>query len=118
MIVCCLSSPYARLSRTASSDGCQSLMEGRHITMRHRLRIASVLALLTSFVVATPDVAHASITDGPIGRSEILARAQYWVDAGIAYDMYGDWFRDPEGDKNYRRDCSGLVSMAWHLGDS
>ena len=83
----------------------------------HRSLLASVLAVLTA-VIAAPDVAHASVTNGPIGRSEILARAQYWVDAGITYTQTGTWFRDPEGDKTYRRDCSGLVSMAWHLGQS
>jgi cell wall-associated NlpC family hydrolase len=40
------------------------------------------------------------------------------VDAGITYTQTGTWFRDAWVDKTYRRDCSGLVSMAWHLGES
>jgi hypothetical protein len=87
---------------------------------------AGVLAVVTAgaglgagaAVVAAPAAAHASVTNGPIGRSEVLARAQFWVDAGPTYTQTGTWFRDPEGDKTYRRDCSGLVSMAWHLGTS
>ncbi|MEV0902390.1 hypothetical protein [Actinoplanes sp. NPDC049802] len=84
---------------------------------RHTARFLT-LALAATGALAAPAVAHASVTNGPIGRSEVLARAQYWVDSGITYTQTGTWFRDPEGDKTYRRDCSGLVSMAWHLGTS
>ncbi|UOX90536.1 hypothetical protein MUY14_07905 [Amycolatopsis sp. FBCC-B4732] len=58
-----------------------------------------------------------------ITRSEIIARAQYWVDhkPGPYYDpdnfAPGDnGFSPGPGDgRVYRRDCSGYVSMAFHL---
>jgi hypothetical protein len=88
--------------------------------------VTSVLAMAaagigfgaSSAVVAAPEAAYASVINGPVGRSEVLARAQFWVDAGITYTQTGTWFRDAWADKTYRRDCSGLVSMAWHLGQS
>ncbi|MER7894505.1 FG-GAP-like repeat-containing protein [Micromonospora sp. NPDC094482] len=66
----------------------------------------------------SPPTAHASSIDGPISRSEILARAQNWTDRKIVYSIAGPWASDMDGDKTYRRDCSGLVSMAWHLNTS
>ncbi|MFI5593373.1 hypothetical protein ACIA5G_50570 [Amycolatopsis sp. NPDC051758] len=62
--------------------------------------------------------ALASDRGGPIARAETLARAQNWVDRSITYTQTGTWATDPDGAHTYRRDCSGLVSMAWHLGSS
>ena len=45
-------------------------------------------------------------------RSEILARTQKWVDIGLTYNMAGCQ-NDSFG--QYRRDCSGLLAMAWGL---
>ncbi|GAA2261761.1 MULTISPECIES: peptidoglycan-binding protein [Kitasatospora] len=45
-------------------------------------------------------------------RSEILARAQRWVDQQVPYSMSSYW------SDGYRQDCSGFVSMAWGLGSS
>ncbi|MEU6125857.1 peptidoglycan-binding protein [Streptomyces sp. NPDC047123] len=42
-------------------------------------------------------------------RSQIMARAQTWVDARVPYSM--STFH-----QGYRKDCSGFVSMAWGLG--
>jgi hypothetical protein len=70
-----------------------------------------------SEVAATPEPAQASIIGGTITRAEILDRAQYWVDQGHTYDMEGVHVAGPDG-KTYRRDCSGLVSMAWRLDHS
>ncbi|BCB84857.1 PLL family lectin [Phytohabitans suffuscus] len=73
---------------------------------------------VTASVVATGDAAlAASSVGGPITRSETLERAQYWVDRSITYTQTGPWASDGSG-KTYRRDCSGLVSMAWHLSSS
>ncbi|GIJ46071.1 hypothetical protein Val02_29570 [Virgisporangium aliadipatigenens] len=58
-----------------------------------------------------------STVNGPVSRAETLARCQHWVDSGVTYTQTGTWAPDPQG-KAYRRDCSGLVSMAWHLGSS
>ncbi|MGM1063950.1 FG-GAP repeat domain-containing protein [Saccharothrix sp. Mg75] len=53
---------------------------------------------------------------GPqISRSEVLARAQRWVDLRVPYSQdQDDEFGDGDGHA-YRPDCSGYVSMAWHL---
>ena len=52
----------------------------------------------------------------PIAPSEMFARAQYWVDEKPPYSSDHS-YRDPNG-KLYRTDCTGLVSMAWHLDHS
>ncbi|MFD5828348.1 FG-GAP-like repeat-containing protein [Lentzea sp. NPDC060358] len=78
--------------------------------------LALALAAATAF--AFPGVAAASAVNGPISRDEVLARAQHWVDRGHTYDQGGTRVPGPDGGQTYRRDCSGLVSMAWHLGTS
>jgi hypothetical protein len=83
---------------------------------------ASAATVMTT--VDRPVAAHAaSVVGGTVPRSEVLSRAQYWVDRNV---VYGTVFNsdgsvhstatapDPQG-KSYRTDCSGLVSMAWHL---
>ncbi|GAA2739734.1 hypothetical protein GCM10010440_03720 [Kitasatospora cinereorecta] len=45
-------------------------------------------------------------------RSEIMQRAQTWVDQQVPYSMSRFW------SDGYRQDCSGFVSMAWGLGTS
>lgn len=54
--------------------------------------------------------------DGTISRTEVIERAQFWVDKSIPYNQSGS-YADPQG-RSYRTDCSGYVSMAWHLGSS
>ncbi|MEV4628060.1 VCBS repeat-containing protein [Micromonospora sp. NPDC049523] len=76
-----------------------------------------VLTIGAGTLVATAP-AQASTLNGPIGRDEIIDRAQNWVDRDITYTQTGTWASDPEGSHTYRRDCSGLVSMAWHLSRS
>jgi hypothetical protein len=46
----------------------------------------------------------------------VISRAQFWLNKGIVYNNDGS-YPDPQG-KNYRTDCSGYVSMAWHLDHS
>jgi cell wall-associated NlpC family hydrolase len=46
-----------------------------------------------------------------ITRSEVLARAHTWVVKRVTYSQSARY-------AGYRRDCSGFVSMAWHLGTS
>ncbi|RCG27877.1 VCBS repeat-containing protein [Sphaerisporangium album] len=73
--------------------------------------------VVTSVATAAP--AHAaSSAGGQITRSEVLARAQHWVDQGYTYLNSSDkstWRTGPTGGERYRRDCSGLISMVWHL---
>jgi hypothetical protein len=59
-----------------------------------------------------------STVGGPISRSEMISRAKYWVDyrPTIQYSQSAS-APDPQG-RLYRSDCSGYVSMAWHLASS
>uniref|UniRef100_UPI00157F98F4 peptidoglycan-binding protein n=1 Tax=Streptomyces spongiicola TaxID=1690221 RepID=UPI00157F98F4 len=60
---------------------------------------------------------HGGPAAGPAGtaglrtmtRADIMSRAKRWVNAKVPYSMSGYWA------DGYRQDCSGYVSMAWHL---
>ncbi|MFF5189474.1 peptidoglycan-binding protein [Streptomyces sp. NPDC000345] len=52
-----------------------------------------------------PSVAGTPVTT----RAEIIRRAREWVAARVPYSMSAYW------SDGYRQDCSGFVSMAWHL---
>ncbi|WP_331745191.1 hypothetical protein [Kitasatospora sp. NBC_01300] len=64
----------------------------------------------------TAAVSASSSIDGKVTRSEVIQRAQYWLGKSIPYSQGGS-YPDSSG-RNYRTDCSGYVSMAWHLGAS
>ncbi|WP_328457135.1 FG-GAP-like repeat-containing protein [Streptomyces sp. NBC_00386] len=64
-----------------------------------------------AFAALTAD----SSAGGSISRADVIARAQSWVDAGVPYSMTS-YRTDANG--KYRTDCSGFVSMAWHLDSS
>ncbi len=95
-------------------------------TVRHRARLlvltgltllATMLGLTISDLALTQQAAHAaSSVGGPITRSEVLARAQFWIgNSAIQYSQQqSDAHSDGTGGM-YRPDCSGYVSMAWHL---
>lgn len=76
--------------------------------------LAAVIALSGLIVTAAPATAD-SVRGGEITRSEVIWRAQYWVDHQPGPYDQGAFSPGPGGDYNYRRDCSGYVSMAWHL---
>ena len=60
----------------------------------------------------------ASTAGGPITRSEVLTRAQNWVARGVQYNLTrrsNTLITDVDGSHKYGPDCSGLVSMAWHI---
>ena len=86
------------------------------MSRNHRTALRSVSALVAAGAAiamfgATP--AHAASTvGGQISSSEVLARAQSWVNEGVPYNQDG-FKTDSNG--TYREDCSGFVSMAWHL---
>ncbi|MFG2999607.1 NlpC/P60 family protein [Streptomyces sp. NPDC048340] len=67
------------------------------------------------FLAAPQGLAAASNVAGPISRAEVIARARTWVAAGVPYSMT-NYRTDANG--RYRTDCSGFVSMAWHLSSS
>ncbi|MEO3813416.1 VCBS repeat-containing protein [Sphaerisporangium sp. B11E5] len=79
----------------------------------------AMVALVAADGAARTNHAHAaSSLDGPITRSEVLARAQNWVDRGVRYNLTrasSTLITDVDGAHRYGPDCSGLVSMAWHI---
>jgi hypothetical protein len=77
--------------------------------------LAAAAALSGAAVMAVPAQAASSV-DGDILRSETLTRAQDWVNKGVIYSQ-SRYTGDSAG-RNYRTDCSGYVSLAWHLGTS
>lgn len=80
---------------------------------------ASALTLAPAFIPS----AHADDEIGIEGigdriyRSKVMDRARTWVRRGIQYDQ-GGVAQDAERNHTYRRDCSGFVSMCWHLSPS
>ncbi|WP_204044625.1 FG-GAP repeat domain-containing protein, partial [Acrocarpospora phusangensis] len=78
---------------------------------------ATTVGLVGLTTVATPASAD-SAPGGEITRSEVLSRAQNWVTRQVKYNLTrasGTLYTDVEGDNRYGPDCSGLVSMAWHI---
>ncbi|MEV7447142.1 FG-GAP-like repeat-containing protein [Streptomyces sp. NPDC091204] len=69
----------------------------------------------TPFLAAPPSLQSESGVAGSITRSEVIDRAKSWVAAGVPYSMTS-YRSDANG--RYRTDCSGFVSMAWHLASS
>jgi hypothetical protein len=91
--------------------------------MKRSIIARSIAVLVTSLVtlsgvtlVAAPsEAAFVSSIGGPITRSEVMERAQYWLDHQPGSYSNTGYSPDPIGSRNYRRDCSGYVDMAWHL---
>ncbi|MGW6704371.1 hypothetical protein ACWGDE_05705 [Streptomyces sp. NPDC054956] len=93
----------------------------RHTAKIARLALAAALVTgvaATATIVDQPAAyaAPTSSVGGKISRSEIIGRAEYWMNKGLPYDQDGS-YTDSSG-KTYRTDCSGYVSMAWHLAGS
>lgn len=53
-----------------------------------------------------------SVQGGKISRPEVITRSISWVTQKVPYSQ-SRWWTDANG--TYRQDCSGMVSMAWHL---
>jgi hypothetical protein len=87
-------------------------------TFRRGLATAAVLSTAVVTVGIASTAAHATSTvGGPITAAEMMSRAQFWVDNHVPYTESGATAPDPQGTQ-YREDCSGFVSMAWHLNTS
>lgn len=69
-----------------------------------RLLLAIPLSMALSLTTMVPAA-------GAITRSEVMQRANSWVHKRVRYSQSGY-------SGGYRRDCSGMVSMAWGLGKS
>jgi len=66
-----------------------------------RLTIALTLAMAFTFLIHT-------VPASAITRAQVIKRANTWVKKRVPYSQSGYY-------KGYRRDCSGMVSMAWKL---
>ncbi|SNS28358.1 Repeat domain-containing protein, partial [Streptosporangium subroseum] len=81
----------------------------------------ALLASLSILTITNASGAYAdSAVDGQITQSEVIARAWDWVNRRpyIKYDSSGRTSYPDAAGKQYRPDCSGAVSMAWHVGTS
>jgi hypothetical protein len=106
------------MAGTTAGASIQNKEKTMRTTKTWRRGIAA-LAVFSSTVaiLGAGAAAHAtSSVGGQITPSEMLSRAQYWVDRHVPYNQ-GAYSADPQG-TTYREDCSGYVSMAWHLGTS
>lgn len=80
-------------------------------------RLAVMGAIVIGVALAPAVAAQADGTTGArISQSEVIARAHYWLSENVQYSQSAS-HRDPQG-RQYRTDCSGFISMAWHLGES
>lgn len=77
------------------------------------LKMVGVAAAAVTVPVITATPASASVYMGNIGQQEVVNRAENWYQRNIQYSNTGT-ASDPDGNHNYRRDCSGFVSMCWH----
>ncbi len=66
-----------------------------------RLTIAIALAMAFTFLIHT-------VPASAITRALVIKRANTWVKKKVPYSQSGYY-------RGYRRDCSGMVSMAWKL---
>ncbi|MFI0912481.1 carbohydrate binding domain-containing protein [Streptomyces abikoensis] len=84
--------------------------------LAERTVLAAFLTAFAAPLAAPPALAAPSTASSqagaPISRWEVIQRAKTWTDAHVPYKSTDDsrYFKD-----GYRRDCSGFVSMAWHL---
>lgn len=87
----------------------------RRTVPRWLATLAVTAAACALALAAGPGAVHAANAQSqPISRSEVIARAQNWYERNVPYSQ-GGTASDPDGSHTYRRDCSGFVSMAWHL---
>lgn len=89
-----------------------------------RKRLTTNIAVITALasagltgLVAAPSASAASSAGGTIDRSEVISRAKNWYDRNIQYSQTS-YASDVDGGHTYRQDCSGFVSMAWHMTTS
>ncbi|MGH3662854.1 MAG: hypothetical protein ACRDT8_14445 [Micromonosporaceae bacterium] len=90
--------------------------KARDLLKRFTIATVAAVALVLLPALTTPAHAHDGHDKigGSIHRSEVIERAWTWVRRGIQYSQSGV-ARDAERHHVYRRDCSGYVSMAWHI---
>jgi len=69
-------------------------------------RVSLVLPISMALLLAVQTAPASALT-----RAEVIKRANVWVQKRVPYSQHGYY-------RGYRRDCSGMVSMAWALKTS
>ncbi|MFF9625665.1 hypothetical protein [Streptomyces griseosporeus] len=77
----------------------------------------SLLSAYANNCAYVPPAPPTSVQGGTIYRSEVMTRARDWYNRNVQYSQSA-YASDIDGDHSYRTDCSGFVSMAWHLTSS
>ncbi|MFK4088087.1 hypothetical protein ACI2LF_28510 [Kribbella sp. NPDC020789] len=88
-----------------------------------RIRLLTTAVLLLGAALVAPSTAQAgslqieSVANGPVSRQEMLLRSASWIRDQVPYSQDNT---SPHVNEfgSYRRDCSGYLSMAWHLSSS
>lgn len=103
------------ISGTYSSDWWAKVTWGGQTgyVSRAYVRVPAGVSIATCGDSATPPPPSQSVVNGAITREEVLNRATYWLNRRVPYSM-SNYTNDPQG-RSYRTDCSGFVSMAFHL---
>ncbi|GAA0593462.1 hypothetical protein HPO96_06295 [Kribbella sandramycini] len=89
--------------------------------MKIRLLITAALLFGSALVAPAPAQARElqvqSVANGALSRQEILLRSASWIRDKVPYSQDT---ASPHVNEfgSYRRDCSGFLSMAWHLSSS
>src|SRR5690348_11731864 len=95
----------------------------QRILKRSVMVLVSVLLASMTIVNGAVSPAHATVATpswagGPITGMQVILRAQDWVQKNPTYSQSA-YIAGPDADgKTYRTDCSGYVSMTWHLTSS
>jgi hypothetical protein len=112
---------FAQRARRAPGTAVRSRRPGRSpLPLRFLAGAVLVVSGVQSVGVVAATTANAALAGNWITRDEIMTRAQNWVDQGKSLE-YDDsrkpetFVPDPDGSHRYAPDCSGFVSMAWHI---
>jgi hypothetical protein len=104
----------ARRRRRGWRDGPLRTVAGAAVA----LGMIGASTVAVSLVGPSHRAAAASSVGGPISRSEAIARAQNWWERSPTYNnsrASSTLVSDVDGAHRYGADCSGMISMAWHI---
>ncbi|MEV6952539.1 hypothetical protein [Streptomyces sp. NPDC051183] len=87
----------------------------RSLILRRALAAVTLTLAAVAATLGAAPAASASEPGGMIGRGEAMDRAWSWIAERVPYSQSG-CHNNQFG--CYRPDCSGFVSMAWHLNSS
>jgi hypothetical protein len=81
------------------------------LARRPRLTVALAICATVAALVSAPASARAASHTHGVTRAQAVKRAKVWVKRRVTYSRTACY-------QGYRRDCSGMVSMAWKLPKS